>query len=95
MSFPRKGPSRSEHIRSDRRLFCKPDVLEARRVLQAGIPAYQSPWIPSDLLVTNPITKERESLLPGTRSTRTTTPARGSTTPGRLSRAPIGRATSG
>jgi hypothetical protein len=35
-------------------------VLEARRVLQAGIPNYQSPWIPSDLLVTNPITKERE-----------------------------------
>jgi hypothetical protein len=29
-------------------------------VLQAGIPNYQSPWIPSDLLVTNPITKERE-----------------------------------
>ncbi len=43
-----------------RRLLCKPDVLEIRRVLQAGIPNYQSPWIPSDLLVTNPITKERE-----------------------------------
>ena len=36
------------------------ETLETRRVLQAGIPAYQSPWIPSDLLVTNPITKERE-----------------------------------
>ena len=60
MSFPRKGPSRSEQPRSDRRLFCNPDVLEERRVLQAGIPNYQSPWIPSDLLVTNPITKERE-----------------------------------
>jgi hypothetical protein len=32
-------------------------------VLQAGIPNYQSPWIPSDLLVTNPITKERELFL--------------------------------
>jgi hypothetical protein len=63
MSFPRTGPSGSERIRSDRRLFCKPDELEVRRVLQAGIPAYQSPWIPSDLLVTNPITKERELFL--------------------------------
>src|SRR5262249_47727456 len=60
MSFPRKGSSRSEQSRTLRRLNCKPDVLEARRVLQAGIPNYQSPWIPSDLLVTNPITKERE-----------------------------------
>ena len=60
MSIPRQGSSRSDRRRIERRLLCKPDVLEARRVLQAGIPTYQSPWIPSDLLVTNPITKERE-----------------------------------
>src|SRR5262249_31479467 len=60
MSFPRKGSSRSEQNRAVRRLSCTPDVLETRWVLQAGIPNYQSPWIPSDLLVTNPITKERE-----------------------------------
>jgi hypothetical protein len=40
-----------------------PETLESRWVLQAGIPNYQSPWIPSDLLVTNPITKEREIFL--------------------------------
>ncbi len=63
MSLPRTRSSRSERRRNERRLICKPDVLETRRVLQAGIPSYQSPWIPSDLLVTNPITKERELFL--------------------------------
>jgi hypothetical protein len=63
MSLPRMRSSRSERSRIERRLICKPDVLEARWVLQAGIPNYQSPWIPSDLLVTNPITKERELFL--------------------------------
>jgi len=32
-------------------------------VLSSGIPAYQSPWIPSDQLVTNPITHQRELFL--------------------------------
>ena len=63
MSFPRKRSGRSERIRRERRLLCKTETLETRRVLQAGIPTYQSPWIPSDLLVTNPITKERELFL--------------------------------
>ncbi len=63
MSLPRKGSSRSERSRIVRRLYCQPDILESRWVLQAGIPNYQSPWIPSDLLVTNPITKERELFL--------------------------------
>ncbi len=60
MSLPRTRSSHFERGRVNRQLFCKPDELETRRVLQAGIPNYQSPWIPSDLLVTNPITKERE-----------------------------------
>ena len=60
MSLPRTRSSHSERGRVTRQLICKPDELEVRRVLQAGIPNYQSPWIPSDLLVTNPITKERE-----------------------------------
>ena len=60
MSLPRTRSSRSERSRTNRRLVCLPDTLESRWVLQAGIPNYQSPWIPSDLLVTNPITKERE-----------------------------------
>ena len=60
MSFPRKRSSRSARSRIERRLICNAETLETRRVLQAGIPTYQSPWIPSDLLVTNPITKERE-----------------------------------
>jgi hypothetical protein len=60
MSLPRTRSSRSERGRVNRQQFCKPDELEIRRVLQAGIPNYLSPWIPSDLLVTNPITKERE-----------------------------------
>ena len=63
MSLPRTRSSHSERSRVNRQLFCKPDELETRRVLQAGIPNYQSPWIPSDLLVTNPITKERELFL--------------------------------
>jgi hypothetical protein len=63
MSLPRKGSSRAERSRTERRLHCQPDTLEIRRVLQAGIPNYLSPWIPSDLLVTNPITKEREIFL--------------------------------
>ncbi len=60
MSLPRTRSSRSERSRVNRRLVCIPDTLESRWVLQAGIPNYLSPWIPSDLLVTNPITKERE-----------------------------------
>src|SRR5215469_5094353 len=60
MSSPRTRSSRSECSRINRRLLCMADTLESRWVLQAGIPNYQSPWIPSDLLVTNPITKERE-----------------------------------
>jgi hypothetical protein len=36
-----------------------PEALESRQVLSA-LPAYLSPWTPSDLPVTNPITHQRE-----------------------------------
>jgi hypothetical protein len=65
MSLPRTRSSRSERSRVNRQVICKPDELEIRRVLQAGIPNYLSPWIPSDLLVTNPITKEKELFVAG------------------------------
>ncbi len=58
MSVTRQRSDRSRHRR-----FSEPEILEARQVLSAGIPTYQSPWIPSDQLVTNPITHERELFL--------------------------------
>jgi hypothetical protein len=35
-------------------------MLESRQVLSTAIPSYLSPWVPSDLPVTNPITHQRE-----------------------------------
>ena len=58
MSFARQRSGRSDRAR--RRRVSEPEVLESRQLLSLGIPAYQSPWIPSDLLVTNPITHQRE-----------------------------------
>jgi len=37
-----------------------PEALESREVLSAALPSYFSPWLPSDLPVTNPITHQRE-----------------------------------
>ena len=96
MSFPRQRSGRSERSRLERRLLCEPEVLESRQLLQAGIPNYLSPWIPTDLLVTNPITNERELY----RGPRTGQPeqlptAAASATKARSSPAPTGRATSG
>ncbi len=54
MSVTRQRSDRGRHWR-----FSEPEILEVRQVL-SGIPAYQSPWIPSDQLVTNPITHQRE-----------------------------------
>jgi hypothetical protein len=55
MSVNRQRSDRGRHRR-----FSEPEVLEARQVLSSGVPVYQSPWIPSDQLVTNPITHQRE-----------------------------------
>jgi hypothetical protein len=55
MSVTRQRSDRGRHRR-----FSEPEILEARQVLSSGIPTYQSPWIPSDQLVTNPITLQRE-----------------------------------
>jgi hypothetical protein len=41
-----------------------PEVLEARQLL-SGVPAYLYPWLPSDVYITNPISKQRELVNPG------------------------------
>jgi hypothetical protein len=38
----------------------QPEALESRVVLSSALPAYLSPWIPSDLPVENPVTHQRE-----------------------------------
>jgi hypothetical protein len=58
MSFTQQRSGRSDWAR--RRLVSAPEVLESRQVLSSGVPAYASPWLPSDLFVTNPITHQRE-----------------------------------
>jgi len=58
MSFARQRSGRSDWAR--RRRVSEPEALESRQLLSSGVPPYQSPWIPSDLLVTNPITHQRE-----------------------------------
>jgi hypothetical protein len=45
--------------RSDRGRLSVPEVLETRELLSIEIAPYQSPWLPSDQLVTNPITHQR------------------------------------
>jgi hypothetical protein len=47
-----------------RRSFVRgPEALEARQLL-SGVPAYQFAWMPSDLYITNPISKRRELVTP-------------------------------
>jgi hypothetical protein len=58
MSFMQQRSGRSDWAR--RRLVSAPEALESRQVLSSGVPAYASPWLPSDLFVTNPITHQRE-----------------------------------
>jgi hypothetical protein len=62
MSFARQRSGRSECL--DRRRVFEPEVLERRQLLATGLARgvlnYQSPWLPSDQLVTNPITHQRE-----------------------------------
>ncbi len=57
MSFARQRSGRSDWAR---RRVSEPEALESRQLLSSGVPAYQSPWLPSDQLVTNPITHQRE-----------------------------------
>jgi hypothetical protein len=49
----RSGPARRSHSYS-------PELLESRQLLSTAVPNFLSPYIPSDLLVTNPITHQRE-----------------------------------
>jgi hypothetical protein len=58
MSFMQQRSGRSDWAR--RRLVSAPEILESRQVLSSGVPAYASPWLPSDLFVTNPISHQRE-----------------------------------
>jgi hypothetical protein len=58
MSFMQQRSGRSDWAR--RRLVSAPEALESRELLASGVPAYASPWLPSDLFVTNPITHQRE-----------------------------------
>jgi len=58
MSFTRQRSGRTDWAR--RRPVSEPEVLESRQVLSSGVPAYASPWIPSSLFVTNPITHQKE-----------------------------------
>jgi hypothetical protein len=60
MGFTRQRSARSEWVR--RRRVSNPEVLESRQLLSTTVPSYLSPWIPSDLFVTNPITHQRESV---------------------------------
>ena len=72
------------------------DPREPAGAPRPEFPTYLSPWIPSDLLVTNPITiRSESSSSPRRRSTPTIPTARASATKARSSRASIGRATSG
>ena len=57
MSFTQQRSGRSDWAR--RRLVSAPEALESRQLL-SGVPAYASPWLPSNLFVTNPITHQRE-----------------------------------
>jgi hypothetical protein len=58
MSFARQRSRRPDWAQY--RGVSEPEALESRQLLSSGVPRYQSPWIPSDLLVTNPITRQRE-----------------------------------
>jgi hypothetical protein len=60
MGFTRQRSARSAWVR--RRRVSNPEVLESRQLLSSTVPSYLSPWIPSDLFVTNPITHQRESV---------------------------------
>ncbi len=54
---------RSDRYDSNRRRHAtQPESLEGRIVLSSALPAYLSPWIPSDLPVQNPITHQAETL---------------------------------
>lgn len=60
MGFTRQRSNRSEWVR--RRRVSNPEILESREMLSVSVPGYLSPWLPSDLFVTNPITHQRESV---------------------------------
>ena len=62
MSFTRQRSGRSDWAR--RQLVSQPEALESRQLLASGIGAtYLFPWLPTDQLVTNPITHQREVYL--------------------------------
>jgi hypothetical protein len=59
MRRTRRRSDRSDSVR--RRHVSHPEALEDRQVLSStSLPVYLSPWTPSDLPVTNPITHRRE-----------------------------------
>ncbi len=60
MGFTRQRSDRSEWAR--RRRVWGPEILESRVVLSTTVPSYLTPWLPSDLFVTNPITNQREQV---------------------------------
>lgn len=57
MGFTRRRSDRPDSAR--RRQHLTPEILESRQLLSTGIPGALSPWVPSDLFVTNPVTKQR------------------------------------
>jgi hypothetical protein len=61
MRFTRRRSDRSGSVR--RKHVSYPEALESRLVLSTALPAYLSPWLPSDLPVENPITHRKELLL--------------------------------
>jgi hypothetical protein len=62
MSFTRQRSGRSDGAR--RWPIFQPEALESRQLLASGIAATNLfPWLPTDQLVTNPITHERELFL--------------------------------
>ncbi len=59
MSFTQQRSGRSDWAR--RRPVSAPEALESRQLLASAVwRPIASPWLPSNLFVTNPITHQRE-----------------------------------
>jgi hypothetical protein len=56
MRFTRQPSGRTDFVR--RRVVSGPEILETRQVLSHALPNYLSPWLPTDLHVSNPITHQ-------------------------------------
>ena len=59
MRCTRRRSDWSDSVRR-RHVSHHPEALEDRQVLSTLLPSYLSPWTPSDLPVTNPISHQRE-----------------------------------